>query len=404
MIGKLHVLVGPDEGQDFSLEEGHSLTLGRGPNNDIKLTDPKASRQHAKLEMYGSRVYLEDSGSTSGCFVNDKKIERVELVPNDLITIGDTQLRFVAGSSHYQPALEGSSRQATLDSEMDSLIGTTLSHYRIDKLIARGQSGVVFQAQDERDDKTVALKVLPNLAHNEQDMQRFIRTLKTMMPLRHPNLIPIYLAGKTGDNCWVAMEWIDGESLTEVIRRIGVAGMLDWRHALRTAIHIGRALQYAHDHNIIHRNVTPTNIMLRSSDKVALLGDLMLAKAIEGSLAQKVTRRGELLGNLAYMAPERTKGDDAEIDGRSDLYGLGATAYALLTGHPPFQAKTLAETIQKIRTEVPVRPKKSQMGIPDLFEGVVMKLLAKDPNERHQTAQEMLEDLERVARYQNVAV
>lgn len=403
MIGKLLVIVGPDDGQDFPLEEGHVLTLGRGPNNDIKLTDPKISRQHAKLEVYGSRVYLQDSGSASGCYVNDKKIDRVELASNDLITLGDSQFRFLAGSSH-QPAAEGSKKQAALDSEMDSLIGTELSHYRIDKLIARGQSGVVFQAHDTRDDKTVALKVLPDLAENEQDMQRFIRTLKTMMPLHHPNLIRIYLAGKTGRNCWVAMEWIEGESLTDVIRRIGVAGMLDWRHALRTAIHIGRALQFAHEHNIIHRNVTPTNIMIRSSDKVALLGDLMLAKAIEGSLVQKVTRRGELLGNLAYMAPERTKGDDSEIDGRSDLYGLGATAYALLTGRPPFTGKTLAETIQKIRTEVPVRPKKSQMGIPDLFEGVVMKLLAKEPSERHQTAQEMLDDLERVARYQNVVV
>src|SRR5262249_2368143 len=154
-----------------------------------------------------------------------------------------------------------------------------------------GASSVVFKARDLDEGGTVvALKVLhPEFSKDEDEMQRFVRAMKTMMPHRHPNLVALHGAGKTGAHCWVAMEYVEGESLTSVIARIGVAGMLDWKHAFRVGTHIGRALEYAHSHSIIHRNVTPQNILIRSADKVAKLGDLMLAKALEGTLAQQVT-------------------------------------------------------------------------------------------------------------------
>ena len=115
------------------------------------------------------------------------------------------------------------------------------------------------------DGQTVAFKVLqPEFSRNEEDMQRFIRGMKTALPLRHPNLITLYKAGKTGVYCWMAMEYVEGESMTQVIQRIGVAGMLDWRYGYRVAVHIARALEYAHGQSIIHRNVTPTNILLRT--------------------------------------------------------------------------------------------------------------------------------------------
>jgi serine/threonine protein kinase len=198
------------------------------------------------------------------------------------------------------------------------------------------------------------------------------------------------------------MDLVEGDSMAQVIRRIGVAGMLDWRYGYRVAVHIARALEYAHAHSIIHRNVTPQNILWRATDKTVLLGDLMLAKALEGTLAQQITRPGELLGDVAYMAPERTRGV-GEVDGRSDLYGLGATVYALVTGRPPFAEGNLPELINKIRTAEPEKPKKFQMGIPDLFQGVVLKLLAKRPDERFQTATELLADLDRVGKFSGVS-
>ena len=153
----------------------------------------------------------------------------------------------------------------------------------------------------------------------------------------------------------------------------------------------------------MHRNISPTNIMLRSSDKAAKLGDLMLAKALEGALAKQITKPGQLLGDIAYMSPERTR-SIGEVDSRSDIYSLGATVYALLTGRPPCEGGSLPETIAKIRTAEPVRPKKYQLSIPDQFEGVVMQMLAKRPEDRYQTAKDLLADLERVAKFQGMTV
>ena len=115
-------------------------------------------------------------------------------------------------------------------------------------MIAKGQSGLVFKANDFKNDREVALKVLwPEFTQNEDDMQRFIRAMKTMMPLRHPNLVTLYGAGKTGLYCWIAMELVDGESVTQVLARLGTANQLDWKRVLRLGYYLAKALEYAHE-------------------------------------------------------------------------------------------------------------------------------------------------------------
>jgi serine/threonine protein kinase len=193
----------------------------------------------------------------------------------------------------------------------------------------------------------------------------------------------------------MAMEYVAGERLTETIRRVGSDGKLDWRRAYRFAVHIARALAYAHGQGTLHRNVTPQNVLVDAPTKTAKLGDLMLAKALEGSVGQpQLTRPGELLGAVNYLAPERTR-PDVEVDGRADLYGLGATAYALLTGRPPFDGATLVERITRIRQTEPEPPTRYQQAIPARFEALVLKLLAKRPEDRPQTADAVLAELDR---------
>ncbi len=285
---------------------------------------------------------------------------------------------------------------------LSELMGSIIHCFQVGEVIAKGRSGVVFRAQDLRANREVALKVLrPEFARDENDIQRFIRSMKTMMPLRHPNLVTLFGAGKKGPYCWVAMEHVQGESLTQVIQRIGVAGMLDWRHAFRVAVHIARALEFAHARHILHRNLTPQNVLIRESDRLTKLGDLMLAKAVEGSMAQQITQANEVLGDLRYMSPEQTFGPE-QMDERSDIYSLGALLYAALTGQPPFEGNDLIETITKIRQAPVVMPKKYQMSIPDAFQAVVLRMLAKRPEDRYPSADELLRDLERVARYQGV--
>jgi serine/threonine protein kinase len=179
--------------------------------------------------------------------------------------------------------------------------------------------------------------------------------------------------------------------------------MLDWRNAFKVAVQVGRALEYAHGQDIIHRNVTPTNILREATTKDVKLGDLMLAKALEGALAKQITRPGEILGDVAYLSPERTRGT-TDVDHRSDLYGLGATLYALLTGRPPFQGATLVEKISRIRQDEPVKPTRFQLSIPHPFEGLVLKLLAKDPSDRFQSATALLKELERIGRNHSLTV
>jgi serine/threonine protein kinase len=408
MFGSLIVVAGPDQGRTFKVEEGQTLVVGRGQNTETRLRDPHVSRTHCQVEFASGRVQLRDAGSAAGTWVNNQRVTDRELRPGDVIRIGDTQIRFqfeeVGEESTRVPVAAVPRPAPPAGRPMTELTGTTLSHYEVGPGLAKGRTGFVFMARDTNDNKTVALKVLSSeYSSNEEEMQRFVRAMKTVLPLRHPNLVTLYNAGKTKPYCWVAMEYVEGESCTQVIHRIGTAGMLDWRNALRVAIHVARALEFAEQHGIIHRNITPTNILVRSSDKVAKLGDLLLAKALEGQLAEQITRPGELVGEVSYMSPERTR-SSAELDSRSDIYSLGATVYALLTGRPPCEGGSLLETITKIRQVEPAKPKKFQLAIPDLFEGTVMRMLAKRPEDRFQKATDLLRDLERVAKFQGISV
>ena len=407
MAGQLQVTTGPDQGRSFPLSEGETLVIGRGKGTATQLRDPHVSRVHCEVKVEGGKCVLTDAGGARGTLVNGQRITRHELRAGDVIRIGETDLCLVEEARAEEDTMvpPASPKRPPQKAEpLRELVGTKLSQYEVQDVVAKGSSGTVFRAHDTQNNLVVALKVLwPEFSQDDEETARFVRAMKTMLPIRHPNLIALYNAGRTGSYCWMAMEYVEGESLTEVIKRIGTIGMLDWRNALRVAVHIGRALEAAHQHQVLHRNVTPANIMIRAADKVAKLGDLMLAKALEGTLARKITRPGQLLGDVEYISPERTRGT-GEVDIRSDIYSLGATVYALLTGRPPFEGDSLADTVELIREAEPIRPKKFQLSIPDQFEGIVLRMLAKRPADRFQTPSELLGDLARVAKYHAVDV
>jgi serine/threonine protein kinase len=401
----LVVIAGPDNGRVFRLTGSYPLLIGRSHETETRLRDLRVSRVHCEVAMAGSDAVLTDLDSVGGTYINGQRVVEQALEVGDVIRVGDTQLRFQNGEVADQPTLPPTDtmprvRPAALPAErLHQLAGTTLSHFHVGEVIARGQTGLVFQARDFKVNRTVAFKVLwPQFSKNDDEMQRFIRSMKTMLPIRHPNLVTLYGAGKTGPYCWIAMELIRGDSLATVLENLGVAGMLDWRYALRVGMQIGRALHFAHLRHIIHRNVRPQNILIQGG-KVAKLGDLMLAKALEGGLAQQITKPGELLGDVRYLAPEQTSGA-TDVDARADLYSLGATMYALLTGQAPFDGTSLVDTVIKIRQTEPTRPTMFQQAIPELFEGIVLKALAKRPQDRFASAAKLLSALERVARSQ----
>jgi serine/threonine protein kinase len=344
---------------------------------------------------------LLDAGSTGGTFVADTRITKHLLRPGDSFRIGDSVLRYSIETSADATTLGSGFRNPppTKTPNIEALVNEKLADFELESILARGSSGVVFRGKDTVKNRLVAVKVLtPDLIRGDEQKERFVRAMKTTLPIRHPHIVRLYNAGKKGPFCWVAMEFVDGESLTKVIQRIGIQNMLDWREVYKVAYQIGNALEEAYQRKIIHRNVTPANILRRSSDKVCLLGDLMLAKGLESTQAQQVTQPGQLIGELAYMSPERTQ-SDADVDCRSDLYGLGATLYALLTGKPPVEGETLPTIISNIRKATPAHPKVFQLSIHERFADLVMTLLEKSPSNRFQTPRAMLQELENIGRY-----
>ncbi len=408
MSQKLVVIAGPDVGRSFALQNGQTLLIGRGQASHTQINDARLSRIHCRVEVDQQGPQLFDEGSTGGTFVGEEKVTSRRLTPGDVIELGDSKIRYILESPADQTTMAKSLQnppppKAGRVPALKDLIGQEFADYRLETIITMGNTGMVYRGTDTKQHRPVAVKILiPDLTHSEEQKERFVRAMKSTLPISHPHIVRLYNAGKKGPFCWAAMEYVEGESLIRVIDRSGIEGMLDWREAWRVAMHVGSALVEAHTRQIIHRNVTPTNIMRRTADKVCMLGDLMLAKGLEGALAQHVTQPGQLMGDLPYMSPERTRSDQS-VDGRSDLYGLGATLYALLTGRPPISGESLPVLVKNVREQTPESPRKFQFSVTELFADVVMRLLEKRPQDRYQTPMNLLKDLERIGTFNSLS-
>ncbi len=407
MAKRLVVLAGPDEGRVFPLS-GDNLYLGRSRATHTQLIDPHVSRVHCEIKHVGGEYVLTDFESPGGSFVNGKRVTQQALQPGDLIRIGTTHLQFTddqgepaAGVPGAAPAGQPTAKRVLPGKWAHALVGKTFSHYQLGPILARGKSGFVFHGRDVKRNLPIVVKVLdPAISNDMKVVQRFVRAMKAVLPLRHPHLVRVYGAGKTEGHCWVAKEYVRGESLAAVIGRIDVAGHLDWRRVTHVAFYIGRALEYAHGKKIVHQNVTPQNILLGHNVKEAKLSDLMLATALEEDPTKPISAAGVPSESLAYMSPERTDGPDAEVDARTDIYSLGATVYAMLTGRPPFQADIIPVLVQKIRLEAPPTFAARNIHVPKQLEAIVHRMLAKRPQDRYHTMRDFLKELQTFAKSQ----
>ena len=399
MSHRLIIVEGPDKGRIFEVSNNQKIVIGRGDASDTKINDDTMSRVHCEFSLDNGHGTVTDKGSAGGTFVDGAKVES-ESVPvslGQLIQVGSCAIRFEIRSSNTTQMHMGSEEFDV--KPLRDLVKTELGPYKLDKIIGAGATGMLFKGTHSESGVVAAIKVLsPEYTSDDDQRQRFVRAMKTMLPLESPYIIKLLNAGKNGPYCWAAMDLIEGESLTQKIDRIGIEGMLDWKKVWRVAAHIARALHAGYENKVIHRNVTPNNIMQRSSDQVCLLGDFMLAKALEGTNAKQITQPGQLIGDVPYMAPERTK-DGSEVDTRSDIYGLGATCYALLTGKPPAEGETLPQIVDSVRNGTPKNPKESQLSINENFASCVMQMIAKDPADRYQTPSDLVVELEQIGKF-----
>jgi eukaryotic-like serine/threonine-protein kinase len=272
----------------------------------------------------------------------------------------------------------------------DSLIDTLFDgRYRIQRKLGAGGMADVYLAEDQELGRRVAIKILNGRhANDDQFIERFRREAKNAAALNHPNIVSIYDRGEAEETYYIAMEFLDGRTLKELIVGRGAAPV---NVAIEYARQILSALRFAHRHGIVHRDIKPHNVLVDGEGRVKVT-DFGIARA--GT--SQMTEAGSIVGTAQYLSPEQARG--GEVDPRSDLYSLGIVLYELLTGKTPFDGETPVEIAMKHLSTAPKPPSKLRPDIPPELDMVVMRALAKNPDDRYQSADEMEGDLDRVAR------
>jgi len=268
--------------------------------------------------------------------------------------------------------------------------------YELLEQIGRGGQGVVFRARQKSLNRTVALKVI-NLGQwaSKAHLKRFRLEAEAAARLEHPGIVPIHEVGERDGSCYFSMKFIEGGQLDEVVRREA----MPIRRAVEFIAKVARIVHYAHEHGILHRDIKPGNILLDAKGEPHLT-DFGLARLVESE--STVTRTMEVLGTPSYMAPEQAAGNNAAISGVTDVYGLGAVLYQLLTGQPPFAGGTTYETIKLLLDTEPRQPRFLNPKIDRDLSTICLKCLEKDPKRRYSSAVALAEDLDRWLKHEPI--
>src|SRR6266550_2630868 len=268
--------------------------------------------------------------------------------------------------------------------------------YELLEEIGRGGQGVVYRARQKSLNRTVALKVI-GLGHwaTEAHLKRFRREAESAASLEHPCIVPIYEVGERDGSCYFSMKFIEGGQLDEVVR----SEPITIRRAVELIAKMARIVHYAHEHHILHRDIKPGNILLDQKGEPHLT-DFGLARLVETE--STVTRTMEVLGTPSYMAPEQAEGENEAVSSATDVYGIGAVLYQLLTGQPPFAGGTTYETIKLLLDTEPRQPRLLNPKIDRDLSTICFKCLEKDPKRRYSSALALAEDLERWLKHEPI--
>ncbi|MFB8181369.1 serine/threonine-protein kinase [Streptomyces sp. NPDC055966] len=264
------------------------------------------------------------------------------------------------------------------------LIGRTVANYRIESEVGRGGMAVVFRAHDLRLDRTVALKLLaPELARNDTFRKRFTHESQVAAAIDHPHIVPVYDAGETDGVLYIAMRYVSGSDLRH---RLDAHGALPVPDAVRIAGQVASALDAAHEHGLVHRDVKPGNILIaegtdRDHPEHVYLTDFGLTK--KSLSLTGFTSVGQFVGTLDYVAPEQISG--RPVDGRCDVYGLACVVYETLTGRPPFRREDDMALLWAHQYDEPPPPSAARPGLAPAVDAVLARALAKSPDERYAT-------------------
>src|SRR5438874_3312467 len=271
-----------------------------------------------------------------------------------------------------------------------------LGDYELLGEVGRGGQGVVFCARQKSLNRTVALKVI-NLGQwaSKAHLKRFRLEAEAAARLEHPGIVPIHEVGERDGSCYFSMKFVEGGQLDEVVRREA----MPIRRAVEFIAKVARIVYYAHEHGILHRDIKPGNILLDAKGEPHLT-DFGLARLAESE--STVTLTMESLGTPSYMAPEQAAGNNTNLTRATDVYGLGAVLYQLLTSHPPFAGRTTYDTIKLLLETEPRQPRLWNAKVDRDLSTICLKCLEKDPQRRYSSALALAEDLERWLKHEPI--
>ena len=365
---RLIVESGGGRGETFTLDpRRRKIGIGRDAACHITVADPKASRLHCVVGFTGRGVELLDHKSANGTLVNGKRVQQHRLRDGDLIQIGDTFLTFS-------------------DTAADPLQGRVIAGYRIDRRLGRGGMGTVYLATQVSLKRQVALKILSNdLTADREFVARFLDEGRAAAKLNHPNVVQVHDTGRDGDTFYLSMEYMEGGSLQALIDR---KGKLPVETILPMIADATRALIWAKQNGIVHRDIKPDNLMLDGAGRIKVC-DFGIAS--DSRKSKTVYEGGKVIGTPLFMAPEQAMGK--KVDHRADLYALGATLYYALCRKHPFDGESPLEILlKKVKENAPSISSRAENLPPELVR-LVDKMIARSPAERFQDATAIYREL-----------
>lgn len=372
-MAKLVIRSGHNTGAEFGIKDA-LVHLGRRSQSEVPVNDTKASREHAVIREIEGDLFLQDI-SRNGTFLNEAPCSKDEpgaqLKYGDKIRIGDTVLELV--------------------DEKSEPIDIDIPGYTIVEKTGSGGMGTVYKARQLSMDRIVALKVLnERYSNNAEFVDRFIREARAAGKLNHPNVIHVHDISRANGRHYFSMEFIDGPSVRELLRQ---ERRIEVNKALDIVLQAAKALEFAHENRIVHRDIKPDNLML-TKEGIVKIADLGIAKTFEEGTSTPGKEGRVVLGTPHYMAPEQALGKS--IDHRVDIYSLGATFYHMITGATPFSGGT-AQEILKAHVQTSLLPIQDlNKDIPDPVCFIIERMMAKLPEKRYQSMAQVIEDIERV--------
>jgi serine/threonine protein kinase len=376
-----------------------TITIGRGSTQDIRLDGKRVSRQHVVMEikrngnLYLRDVGIDDLGTTNSTWVDD-----IELVPdtevvwgrNEIVRIGNYWMKFEQGIRLIDPG--------TLQDER-GIIGKSIGNYRIDRFLGKSHVTSVYKATDLQLNRDVSLKILdPALAQDSGQRQRFLEEARILSRLDHPNIVKVMSYNRADNEVFMVTELVTGGSLRTVLNNEETNDtQMDLRDAVDLIVQLANGLHFAHQQGLIHRDITPDNIVLKTSGVIGplvkytpILTDFGIARYAR--IEDLYDDEGDT--SFAYISPEASNGERTDI--RSDIYELGVVLFEVLAGHTPYNPLSIAEAI-RMHTRSPIpRVSERRPDIPLDLEAIVNKTLQKSPNDRYQTGIDLARALQRI--------